>query len=52
MGMMKGQGEDITKVFTAMDIDNSGTITYNEFLAATIRDVDDSVLLKGFMYID
>ena len=48
----EGSKDEIIQVFNSMDIDKNGSITYNEFLAGTIADIDESVLHKAFMYID
>ena len=52
MGMLKEEALEIEKVFESMDIDKDGQITYNEFLAATIVDMEEDVLQKAFIYID
>lgn len=40
-GSVKGQSGEIVVVFTAMDIEKSGTITYNDFLAEITSSVED-----------
>ena len=49
MGMLKEEALEIEKVFESMDIDKNGQITYNEFLAATIVDMEEDVLQKAFI---
>ena len=49
---MEGKNNKILEAFESMDIDQNGKISYNEFLAATIVDIDEEPLYKAFMYID